>query len=195
MGLLKQIHTELEQNIVAQQAQLEAFQEKMKFISEGCYSTDLLETAQEFLTHTAEIIKSGKPVDAARAKELAAKLTAIELIGDPGTRGAAFSKIVGDDSQYKLSKIIQHATNSVDLTNKVDAILVQIANRIGKSGVSTNTETLSSLDKMDEKTRNTKAAQLVALASKFQQIEAKLKAASTQDVAKTSSPGSEMATA
>ena len=174
MSLIKQVNTELDRQLSEQALQIQVFNEKVDVLFGANSHSELFETAQEFFNSTVGVLKAGKPIDPATAKDLSAKLTALQLMGDSGTRGAALSKIVGDDGAKKLSKIMRDTSPSGKSSNPMDALLIKVANAVGKSGVAANVQVFTTLDKVDEKTRNAKIATIVALANSFKQLESKI---------------------
>lgn len=173
MSLIKQIHTALIESELTQKQQHLMMMEKIEAIVSPSDYPLLFETAEQFLSQLMAAIQSGKNVEASDAARIAAKLTTLQLIGDSNTRGSALSQLAGDSSK-KISTIMSKTSGMSDSDNQVDKILITLANKIGKSGTQQNTQMLTNLEKMPEKTRNQKAAEIQRLVGMFKQLGAKV---------------------
>ena len=178
MGLIKEINEALDKRITKQQREETVLIENFTTIFKKPELYDeVFETVDEFLTALAQTIKSGQGIDPAQAAPVAAKLATLEIIAGDGTRGAALSALpttFQGDAATKLSSIIQNVGGKVDTSGKIDSLLVQTGNASAKSATTANIQLLSNLQKVDQKTREAKANQVMGMASKFKQLAAKL---------------------
>jgi hypothetical protein len=180
MGLIREINTALEDHIKAEEEFFGALYEKIETVLEKEYHSELFESAEQFLNQMADIIKTGKDLDPDQAGAMGAKLAALQLLANPGTRSSALSVIAGADAAKKLSIIMKQASGSDQPVGQVDKVLIALANKVGKSGVTQNTQMLTGLGNMDEKARATKANQLIGLANTFKQLDAQIQQAPAQ---------------
>jgi hypothetical protein len=180
MGLIREINTALEDRIKAEEEFFGALYEKIETVLEKEYHSELFESAEQFLNQMADIIKTGKDLDPDQAGVMGAKLAALQLLANPGTRSSALSVIAGADTAKKLSTIMKQASGLDQPVGRVDKVLIALANKVGKSGVTQNTQMLTGLGNMDEKARATKANQLIGLANTFKQMDAQIQQAPAQ---------------
>lgn len=171
MNLIKQINEQLDQRIVEAEQDYSMFMENLNIILDPEYHAELFETAQQFLSQLASIVTAGKAIDPAGVAE---KLAAFQLLADSSTAGAALSKVAADfgkDAQTKLSTILQKASGVTQSGGEADLALIKMAKTVAKASVAKNTEWLSNIDKMDEKTKRQKVVALTTIAQRFRQME------------------------
>jgi hypothetical protein len=102
----------------------------------------------------------------------ASELAALQLLSQQDTAGAFLSKIKGDPTK-NLATIIKGATKPSDNLNKVDQILIQIAQSVGKSLSDRNKQTLSQLGQMDDQQKQQFVQKLQQLATYYRQAAGK----------------------
>jgi hypothetical protein len=179
MGMIRDINESLKQRINEETRAVNSLMEKIECVFESHQYSELFETATQFLSQVAEIIKTGKNLEPEQAKMIGAKLAALQLLADAGTRGSALSVIAGGDATKKISTIMKSTSGADQPNSQVDKVLVALAGKVGKSGADRNAQMFAGLDKMDEKSRATKSSEVASLVNSFKQLETKLQSSTS----------------
>jgi hypothetical protein len=190
MGLIRDINEALEIQIEEQRQIENKLVENFNAFMEHVGDIELtlvFEDVEQFLSKLAQTIKTGNEIDTATISNVAAKLTALQLIADPGTRGAALSKIKGDNPGKKLTQIMNGTGSQVGTEGPVDSVLVRLANMVGQAATKDNIEMLKKLPQIEQKARDSKAAQIASTLGSFKKIQASVQ---TQQLQQTgAAPG------
>lgn len=169
--LIKEVNDLLHQQQLNQQKMLTRLQENFNCVFPTEQQTFVIETAIDFLHKTITMIKNAEKLTPEQANVVASKLTSLELLADPGTRGATLSMISGNDSVKKLSTILKHTSDENTTSNPVDKVLVALSNKIGKSGVKNNLEFFSNLEAFNEKQRNERINQILTIIKQLEKLD------------------------
>jgi hypothetical protein len=172
ISLIKQINEELEQSIAVNLQETATAVAAIKSNVVGfAKSRELFETAEEFLMQLSTMISAGK-LDPNIIDRSASELAALQLLSQPDTSGAFLSKIKGDPTK-NLATIMKSATKPSDNPGKVDQVLVQIAQSVGKSLSDSNKQTLTQLGQMDGQQKQQFVQKLQQLATYYRQAAGK----------------------
>jgi hypothetical protein len=177
MNLIKSINESLKVQEVVEKKEFKLMERKLNFLFPVGQHTELFEDVELFLKQIAGKIKAGENFDAEQSKVFGAKLAALELLADAGTSAAVLSSLgsgITGDASKKLGTIMQQTSGVYHQTNLVDKVLIQVAQRIGKSGVTRNTELLSQLDKVNVKERDAKVREINGMVNAFARYSSKL---------------------
>lgn len=186
--MIKEINNKLHEQQLMEQKILNRLYENITYVFPEQQLQTVVENVIDFLHKTAQMIKNGEKLSPEQAHVVASKLTSLELIADPGTRGAALSVISGNDPMKKISTIMKQTSDEAQISNPVDKVLVALSNKVGKSGVKRNTELFSNLEGLNDKQRNEKATELMNIAKQFEKLDVEIQKAQQKQQVPSAQP-------
>lgn len=186
--MIKEINNKLHEQQLMEQKILNRLYENITYVFPEQQLQTVVENVIDFLHKTAQMIKNGEKLSPEQAHVVASKLTSLELVADPGTRGAALSVISGNDPMKKISTIMKQTSDEAQISNPVDKVLVALSNKVGKSGVKRNTELFSNLEGLNDKQRNEKATELMNIAKQFEKLDVEIQKAQQKQQVPSAQP-------